>query len=139
VKSFFRSNALYKVINKMNIVEKINKWFEKEAVKSLARKPWKPTKLDNDLEHLKNSVRGLSNPLRYVQYIGIIVIFIGLLAIIANLSYGVRLINVGLGVIIVLLGIWLIIRPGIEYHRSLIAHKRMLDVYSDMDKEVVVE
>jgi hypothetical protein len=125
----------------MNIVEKINKWFEKEAVKSLARKPWKPTKWDNDLEHLKNSVRGLSNSLRYKSFlgIGIIIIFIGLLAIIANLSYGVRLINVGLGVIIILLGIWVIIQTGMEYYRSLIAHKRMLEAYSDMDGEVVVE
>jgi len=125
------------VINKMNIVETINKWFEKEAIKSLVRKPWKPTKLDNDLEHLKNRVHGLSNFVRYMQYFGIIVIFIGLLAIIANLSYGGHLINVGLGVIIILLGIWAIIQTGIDYHRSLIAHKRMLDAYSDM--EVVVE
>jgi len=112
-------------------MEKINKWFEKKAVESLARKPWKPTRWDNDLEHLKNRVAGLSNFLRYMQYFGIIVIFIGLLAIIANLSGG-RLINVGLGVIIILLGIWVIIQTGIDYHRSLVAHKRMLEAYSDM-------
>ena len=114
-------------------MEKINKWFEKKAVESLARKPWKPTKWDNDLEHLKNRVCGLSNSLRYMQYLGIIVIFIGLLSIIANLSYGGRLSNVGLGVILILIGIWVIIQTGIDYHRSLIAHKRMLEVYSDMD------
>ena len=119
-------------------MEKINKWFEKEAVESLARKPWKPTKWDNDLEHLKNRVCGLSNSLRYMQYLGIIVIFIGLLSIIANLSYGGRLSNVCLGVILILIGIWVIIQTGIDYHRSLIAHKRMLEAYSDMDREVVV-
>jgi hypothetical protein len=118
-------------------MEKIDKWFEKEAVKSLVRKPWKPTKWDNDLEHLNNRVRGLSNSLRYIQYLSIIIIFIGLLAIIANLSYGGRLINIGLGVIIILLGIWVIIQTGIDYHRSLIAHRRMLEAYSDM--EVVVK
>jgi hypothetical protein len=118
-------------------MEKINKWFEKKAVKSLVRKPWKPTKWDNDLEHLKNRVRGLSNSLRYMQYLSIIIIFIGLLAIIANLSYGARLINVGLGVIIIFFGIWVFIQTGIDYHRSLIAHRRMLEAYSDM--EVVIK
>lgn len=111
---------------------RINNWFEKKALESLARKPWKMVKMDYDLEHLKKQVSALPGLRRFFWYFGAFLVFFGIVVVVANLSGGL-IIQMGMGVIIILLGIWAIIQGGIDSTRSLIAHERMLAAYSEVE------
>lgn len=104
---------------------KIDEWFEKKALESLERKPWKPTRWDADPKHLKNRVRGLPITRLVMRYLGLFLVVLGGLSTTTNAVTG-QIVNVGFGLIMVLVGVWVIIPVGIEYERSLIAHKRML-------------
>lgn len=114
-------------------MRRINNWFEKKAMESLARKPWMETPYNRDIDHLKSKVKVLPMVRMIMFELNAVVIAMGILIALGSVSgtviYMPALIT---GIAITFLGCLSFIHMGVLGTRAIIAHERMLAAYSEV-------